>query len=224
MIQMIKIQQELEWYYNNGYITARDGNICMALDDEKERYLVTASGVRKDEIMLDNYVIVNRHGSQLETPLEDQFASIETGAHLQALEHTGENVSVHVHSPNTVALFHLFADKKAKSPSTIELEGQLNSKWPELFRYTKVGRTVPFLKPGSLELHEEVSKSFRLSHIQFMRNFHPTPDIVVMQRHGVFATGESLSQCREHIQRLEHISVMLLKIISASGGKKESIL
>lgn len=218
MTQMIKIQQEFEWYYNNGYVTARDGNICMRLNDDE--FLVTASGVRKDEIMLDDYVIVNRFGSVLRTGVKDIFPSIETEAHLKAIEHGGGEVSVHVHSPNTVALFHLH---KNEIPLKI-LEHQLNTQWPELFRYTQVGKTVPFLKPGSLELHEEISKSFRLSHIKSLRGFHPTPDIVVLQKHGVFAVGDTLSECREHIQRLEHISVMLLKIISASGGKKESIL
>lgn len=218
MIPMIKVQQEFEWYYNNGYVTARDGNICMRLDEE--RFLVTASGVRKDEIMLDDYLIINRWGTVLESPIKANFPSIETGAHLAALEHGGGDVSVHVHSPNTVALFHLYKDAAALTA----LENQLNTQWPELFRYTRVGKTVPFKKPGSLELHEEISKSFRLSHIKHLRGFHPTPDIVVMQKHGVFAVGDTLSDCREHIQRLEHISVMLLKIISASGGKKESIL
>lgn len=223
MTQMIKIQQEFEWYYNNGFVTARDGNICMRLNDDE--FLVTASGVRKDEIMLDDYVIVNRWGTVLRSGIKDAIPSIETGAHLAAIEHGGGDVSVHVHSPNTVALFHLFSrEDKRTGMTTKSLELELNTHWPELFRYTNVGKTVEYFDPGSLVLHEEISKSFRLSHIQSMRGFHPTPDIVVMQRHGVFAVGDSLTECREHIQRLEHICVMLLKIISASGGKKESIL
>lgn len=216
MIEMIKIQQEFEWYYANKYVTARDGNICMRLNDDE--FLVTASGVRKDEIMTDDYVILNRFGSVLRTGVKDAIPSIETGAHLEAIQHGG-NVSVHVHSPNTVALFQLYDYTDLALLETI-----LNEKWPELFRYTHVGRTVPFLNPGSLELHEAISKSFRNSHVNFMRNFHKSPDIVVLQRHGVIATDDSLSQCREHIERLEHISSVLLKIIAASGGKKESIL
>jgi len=129
--------------------------------------------------------------------------SIETMAHLAALDVRNSEVSVHVHSLNTVSLFSLATKLNFLSL----LEDNLKNQWPELFRYTKLGKTVPFLKPGSHELHDSIKDSFLKE---------KNTDIVVLDRHGIIATGESLEECKEHILRLEHVSEVLIKMLTAS--------
>lgn len=196
-----EIIEQFKWYYDNNYITARDGNAAYINGDG---FVVTASGSRKNLLEDEDFIIVSEDGAQL-TSVGSKKASIETGAHIKSLLITGTNSSVHVHSPNTVALAALFE----QTPRT--LEKILNEGWPELFRYTKVGYIVPFVDPGSAQLHGIIENAIDGS------------DIVIMQKHGVLAVGDSMNHCMEHIVRLEHISGILLKIVSASGGRLESI-
>jgi len=193
-----KMIDDFKWYFEAGYITPRDGNVCYKMDSNS--FLITASGVEKQKMNLDHILKVDANGktdSQLKP-------SIETLGHLIALKQTNHNASVHVHSLETVALFSLAYKKNFLDL----LETNLKTQWAELFRYTKVGKTVEYLAPGSKELHDGINKSF---------SDHKT-DIIVLDQHGVIAVGNSLEECKEHIIRLEHVSKMVLKMLMASGG------
>lgn len=209
--------EDFKWYYEKGYITARDGN-CMWKD--KDVYWVTGSGTEKQNLKWADFAVLDLLGnvkvrtSPADTPERQVFnnkPSIETGAHFAALSESGKAASVHVHSPNTVALAALFEYTDQRGFDESLLVKILNNNWPELFRYTKVGYIVPFLEPGSQDLHAHIAQSMRIG------------KICIMQRHGVFAIGDTLKECMEHIVRLEHISTILLKIVTASG-KLESII
>ena len=195
-----KIISDFEWYYTQGLITPRDGNACVRTSSNE--FLITPSGVQKQNMNLNMLVRINSAGELIEP--SSFKPSIETAAHLIAMELKSTPVSVHVHSLNTVALFSL-ATKKNFLPL---LEQNLRTQWPELFRYTKLGNTVPFLSPGSHELHEAIRDSFTQN---------TKSDIIVLDRHGIIATGESLEDCKEHIQRLEHISDMTLKMLMTTN-------
>lgn len=195
----IKMIEDFKWYFEAGYITPRDGNVCYKIDTNQ--FLITASGVEKQKMSLDHILKINQNGKS-----DSRYKpSIETLGHLIALQTTNKIASVHVHSLETVALFSL-AYKMKFLPL---LEENLKTQWAELFRYTKVGETVPYLAPGSKELHEGISHSF---------SDHKKSDIVVLDQHGVIAVGDSLEECKEHIIRLEHVSKMVLKMLNASGG------
>lgn len=197
-----KIITDFSWYASQGYITPRDGNGCFKIKEGSDsQYLITASGVEKPKMNLDHILCVDKRGKPIE---KSKFKpSIETLAHLTALEKRGKLASVHVHSLETVALFSL-AEKREFLDL---LEKNLRTQWAELFRYTKVGKTVPYLYPGSKELHDAIGKSFE-----------EKVDIIVLDQHGVLAVGNSLTDCKEHIIRLEHVSKMVLKMLTAAGG------
>lgn len=218
----LKIMKDFEWYFEKGYITQRDGNACVKIADDS--FLVTASGAPKHELEETDFVIVDSAGSVMATNSLNNRPSIETGAHLAILAISGKNASVHVHSPNTTALAELFSSNGPRymQPSDTNLVASLNQGWPELFRYTRVGEVVPFLNPGSHELHESIKECIQM---ECKAEHAPSlADIVIMKKHGVIAIGNSLDECKEHIVRLEHISTILLKVISASGGNLGVIL
>lgn len=191
-----EITEIFKWFFDKGYITHRDGNACVLIENEKapDTYLVTASGANKPHMYFMDFVLVDSEGNQA-TEHMSKYPSIETMAHIHAQKASHHRASIHVHSPNTVALFHGFTHHHSK------LEDIINNQWPEVFRYTKIGTTVPFLDPGSEELHECIANSFKSK----------KPDIVVLDKHGVLAVGQNLQQCVEHIVRLEHVSSILLK-------------
>lgn len=203
--EMIKIQQHFEWYFDKGYLTQRDGNACIRTSDG---FLVTASGVRKDAIALDDYVIVDENMKILQAPYGNK-PSIETQAHIDILTLSNRTVSVHVHSPNAVALAAVMSAHRQ------ELKQSFNKEWPELFRYTHVGDIVRFLTPGSEDLHLAIKNAILME-----TQWGKTPDILILENHGVIASGNSLDDCKEHIMRLEHISMILLKILSANNSEE----
>lgn len=235
------------WYYDKGYITARDGNFAVrcgsnsfllvdgkSIDTSKDHFFITRSGAEKHCMESEkDIMVVDKDGHAVDE--NNCKPSIETGAHLAALMQSGKEASVHVHSPNTVALAALFEQRGGFRPQEHHLVEILNSKWPELFRYTKVGHIVPFLEPGSQKLHDSISSSlgywteepvYNLAdpeEIVGLKDVKKYNDIAIMQRHGVLAIGNDLDECMEHIVRLEHISGILLKIVTASGDL-ESIL
>lgn len=223
-----EICTDFKWYYDHGYITARDGNAAYRTPTG---YTVTKSGSRKQELDGSDFVEVDINGDPVE---RGQKPSIETKAHVAALGQSGKNFSVHVHSPNTVALAALFENLIGFAPRSDHLVEVLNTKWPELFRYTKIGYIVPFLPPGSRKLHQSIVGSLGYWDNEMITN-PDDPDltelaevkkwnnICIMQRHGVLAIGDSMEECMEHIVRLEHVSTILLKIITASG-RLDSIL
>jgi ribulose-5-phosphate 4-epimerase/fuculose-1-phosphate aldolase len=250
------LSENFKWYYDNGYITARDGNCAVRAPsrmmrrvqgknvyewvENKDWYYVTMSGDAKNR-MHDSLsaILVDNTGRNIDDRLGygpgHRKTSIETGAHIAALSQSGKYASVHVHSPNTVALAALFEPHGGFRPQSHDLIHVLNTKWPELFRYTRVGHMVPFLTPGSSLLHDSIVSSLGRwedepivnpddpNDVIGLKEVKKWNDICIMQRHGVLAIGDSLDQCMEHIVRLEHISTILLKIITASGNL-ESIL
>lgn len=191
-----------QMFYKERFITHRDGNATLKL--ENDEYFVTASGVNKSYMSIGDFVTVDK---DLNVKMDEHFIdfkepSIETRAHISALEATKKQVSIHVHSPKTVALFEVYNNR---THSIHILETKIRTKWPELFRYTKLGKTIEFLDPGSKELHEAIKDSFLFDN----------PDIIVLQRHGVLSVGKDLQEAMEHIIRLEHISSILLDIEKA---------
>lgn len=216
---------QFKWFYDKGYITNRDGNAAFRI---KGGYVVTASGVDKADLQANDFIAVYENGLVGKSAAGMQVPgkpSIETAAHLAALNQSGKNASIHVHSPNTVALAALFEPFGGFKPQSHNLIEVLNTKWPELFRYTKVGHIVHFLEPGSKKLHDSIISSLGKwvwdpNKNEEVKDFN---DICIMQRHGVLAIGNTLAEAKEHIVRLEHISTILLKIVTASGNL-ESIL
>lgn len=211
---------DFKWYYEKGYITSRDGNACYR---DAEGFVVTASGAKKNDLTQDDFIYVDSDGNEV----GDIKPSIETLAHVRALTASGKNASVHVHSPNTVSLAALYEQTGGFKPNTSHLTQVLNTKWPELFRHTKVGPVVPFLEPGSEKLHDSIDNSFGYWTDEFsgseenddveLKEVKKFNNIVIMQRHGVLSIGNDIDECMEHIVRLEHVSGILLKIVTASG-------
>ncbi len=224
------IIEHFKWYFKKGYITHRDGNAAYRT---KGGYVVTGSGVIKNDIKRTDFVLVDKNCKMIDS--YGKKPSIEGAAHVAALEQSGKNASVHVHSPNTVALAALYDNTTSNGnqfkPRSYHLEKVLNSQYPELFRYTKVAPIPPYFEPGSKKLHDSIVSCLGYWTEKFIGDPHDPDieevkkfkDIIILQRHGVLAIGDSLDECMEHIIRLEHISTILLKIVTASGSL-ESIL
>jgi ribulose-5-phosphate 4-epimerase/fuculose-1-phosphate aldolase len=184
--------------YERGWISTRDGNLSLR-DPATGSMLITPSAAVKYAITPNQFVPV------LESSVSNETGSgirpsgeLELHRQLFKWVPVATTTVLHLHPTYTVAA--LFAGMDLRSVALA---------FPEVARYTRVGRDVPALAATSLELAEAVAGSFAQSVV---------PHIVGLHRHGVVAIGKTPWEAFEHVERLEHVCQMVL----ASGVRLQS--
>lgn len=176
--------------YEKGWISTRDGNASYKRAYETDM-LITPSGAVKYMLHPDNILIV---------PVEIKASSKASGEiklHSKLQEHHKEQRAVlHVHPTHIVAAMYAGYSLQA-----------ISKEFPELYRYTKVGPTVPKLEPLTEALADKTCKRLGLDNSTGALKY----DIVGQVNHGVTAVGKTLWEAFEHIERLEHICEIVLK-------------
>jgi len=199
----------LEDAYRRNWITSRDGNVSIRYSGH-DYFYITPSGVRKQTLQPDQFKKIGIRGEiwheRLYTDISKNLApSGEIPLHFGLQRDMGQHaddvrVVVHLHPTYCVAAMH----------AGIELS-ELVKNFPELSRYTNVGKNVGDVPPISQQLADECFKSFNLDsqgNIDY--------DIIGIKGHGVVSVSTSPWRAYEHVERLEHIC----KIVLASGNIK----
>lgn len=186
--------------YERGWITTRDGNISMRKQDGKYLY-ITPSGWRKtivhpEHVVRLEIVIDQANGLLVPNVNEQQKPSGELWMHwnLQRDSRRTRTV-VHVHATHVVAAIYAGIDLQA-----------ISAEFPEISRYTRVGRTVPPLPALSRELADATAECLGLRKDGIL-DF----DIVGQANHGVCAVAMDPWAAYEHIERLDHVCEIVLK-------------
>lgn len=179
--------------YERGWITTRDGNISLMRSGNNTLY-ITPSGWRKTIIHPEQIIRIKTNGDILKLE-EGQNPSGELEMHwLLQKNYKRTRAVVHLHPTYTIAAM---------------LRGfnlqHLSTHFPELSRYTRVGKTVPVLPVTSSELAVATEQSFRVS-----KKGKVCCDIVGQKGHGVCAVAVDPWTAFEHIERLEHICQITL--------------
>ncbi len=190
--------------YRRNWITARDGNASIRWHDRDHMY-ITPSGIRKQTLQPEMFIKWSLSGSRAMKYTDISSAlnpSGEIPLHygLQRTIDTEVRVVLHMHPTYTVAAMY----------AGIELS-DLVKEFPELGRYTRVGRNVPDVPPISKALADATIPNLGLEPDGHLENH-----IVGIDRHGVVAVDTSPWRAFEHIERLEHIC----KIVLSSKGYK----
>ncbi len=193
--------------YNRNWITSRDGNVSIRHHDRNHFY-ITPSGVRKQTLQPDQFKKIGIAGDSWEvlkyTDISSQLKpSGEIPLHYGLQKMMGQHshdtrVVVHVHPTYCVAAMH----------AGIQLNDLVNN-FPELGRYTRVAPNVGDVPPISQELADNCFRNLNLD-----EKGNTSYDIVGIKGHGVVAIDTSPWRAFEHIERLEHIT----RIILASGN------
>jgi ribulose-5-phosphate 4-epimerase/fuculose-1-phosphate aldolase len=199
--------------YQRNWITSRDGN-CSIRHRDRDHFYITPSGVRKQTLQPDQFKKIGVvHGYYGQPPaLWQGYEELPYTDISQQLKPSGElplhfglqkqivgdvRVVVHVHPTYCIAAMHAGIDL-----------GTISSHFPELNRYTRVAPNVGDVKPISQELADHCFANLELDNHGNLQH-----DIVGIKGHGVVAIDTSPWRAYEHIERLEHIS----KIVLASG-------
>ena len=181
--------------YERGWITSRDGN-C-SLRRARSVYLyVTPSGWRKTIVHPEHMVKIKLVNGQLQiAPGTNPSGEL----HMHYLLTRGMNRTravVHVHPTHVVAAIYRGFDIQ-----------KICKDFPEIYRYTRIGPTVPALPAISKELGEATAQAFGVTEKNPVGEF----DIVGQANHGVCSMASDPWSAYEHIERLDHICEIVLK-------------
>jgi L-fuculose-phosphate aldolase len=198
------ICEVLEDAYERNWITSRDGNVSIRHHD-RDHFYITPSGVRKQTLQPDQFkkikIISNlMWGEEFYTDISKNLKPsgeipLHFGLQKNMGQHSGDvRVVVHVHPTYCIAAMH----------AGIDLSTICND-FPELSRYTRVAPNVPDVPPISQELADRCHENLQLDHYGNIAY-----DIVGIKGHGVVAIDTSPWRAFEHIERLEHISKIVL--------------
>jgi L-fuculose-phosphate aldolase len=91
------------------------------------------------------------------------------------------------------------------------------TQFPEIFRYTRVGPTVPALPATSVQLGDATAKALGLGEDGAPGTLKY--DIVGQANHGICAVAADPWSAFEHVERLDHIC----EIILASGVSPDEV-
>ena len=181
--------------YERGWITTRDGN-C-SLRRAKSIYLyVTPSGWRKTIIHPEHMVKIKFVDGALQVP-QGSMPSGELHMHYLLLKDMKRTRAViHVHSTHVVAAIYRGFDLQ-----------KICQDFPEIYRYTRIGPTVPPLPAISKELGEATAQALGVTSANPAGDY----DIVGQANHGICAIASDPWSAYEHVERLDHICEIVLK-------------
>ena len=202
--------------YRRNWITSRDGNVSIRHHD-RDHFYITPSGVRKQTLQPDQFKKIklidhiNPAPPFLTKSWQEEFYT-DIGANLKPSGeiplHFGLQKNMGQHSTDVRVVVHLHPTYcVAAMHAGIDLSTVVNE-FPELSRYTKVAPNVGDVAPISQELADRCHENLQLDDYGNIAY-----DIVGIKGHGVVAIDTSPWRAFEHIERLEHIS----RIVLASG-------
>jgi L-fuculose-phosphate aldolase len=202
--------------YRRNWITARDGNASIRWHDRDHMY-VTPSGIRKQTLQPEMFKKIKLTETTYAAPpfVTYGYEELEYTDLSKYLKPSGElplhlaiqrkittevRVVLHMHPTYTVAAMY----------AGIELS-ELVKQFPELGRYTRVGKNVPDVPPISQALADATVPALGVDSNGVLQNH-----IVGIDRHGVVSVDTSPWRAFEHIERLEHICKIVLSAKGAS--------
>lgn len=201
----------LKTAYNRNWISTRDGNCSFRRKDDEYLY-ITPSGVRKQHLnaelifklkFIDDYKTCENPWNNLirvDDDYQKKLIGLEPSGELplhSLLQRTvPENrIVLHLHPPHIVAAMYAGLDLQ-----------NIANEFPEINRYSRVGPSVPIIKPISQELGFAAIRSLNLNETTGEIDF----DIIGLDRHGIIAVGKDAWSAFEHVERLESVCEMVL--------------
>lgn len=199
--------------YERGWITTRDGNISLAKKDGKYLY-ISSSGIRKTIIYPENIVKleIGQDPETLHRCLvigDHQHPSGEIFMHWNIQMNTPQTRAVlHAHPTHVIAAIYRGFDLR-----------KICADFPEIFRYSRVGPSVPALPALSREFADATAMCLGV-HADGTLAY----DVVGQANHGASSVGPDPWSAYEHIERLDHICEIVLKSgVSTGAGVFETV-
>ena len=180
--------------YERGWITSRDGN-CSLRRARSVFIYITPSGWRKTIVHPEHMIKIKLIDGEIQIP-KDTNPSGELHMHYLLLRGMNKTRAVvHVHPTHVVAAMYRGFDLQ-----------NICKDFPEIYRYTRIGPTVPMLPAISSELGEATAQALGVNESNPSGDF----DVVGQANHGVCSMAPDPWSAYEHIERLDHICEIVL--------------
>jgi ribulose-5-phosphate 4-epimerase/fuculose-1-phosphate aldolase len=207
--------------YRRGWITTRDGNASFRRP-EQDWFYVTPSGVRKNELVPDMCIKldINDQGWSRDRWLNSDEGMLKQQLN-RGLKPTGElpmhwylqrdlsqtthpRVVLHLHPTHVIAATRYLMERPQDRYDRSEAMMELAAQFPEIFRYTKVGKILGYVAPISQALADGIEQ------IMLNGGNELLCDVVAMDKHGAVSVGTDPWEAFEHQERLDHICQIFL--------------
>lgn len=186
-----KIVEICRRLHHRNLLAAADGNVSFKESDQK--IWITPTGQTK--AFMDNSELAS---FTIQNEILSGKPSSERKLHLAIYRNcpTAKAV-VHAHPPHAIAWSLAFSDMKELPYKSI----------PEVILATGKIPIVPYARPGSDEMGDSLAP------------FLPQHKVLIMQKHGAVAWGETLDEAYRGIERVEHIAYILKLAIELKNLK-----
>ena len=175
--------------HGRNLLAAADGNVSYRISDQE--ILFTPSGLNKAFISPDDLAVVT-----LENKVLVGNPSGERLMHLEVYRQCPKaRAVVHAHPPTAIAF-------TVAHPEWKELPSEGLS---ELILAMGSVPIAPYARPGTQSMGE------------VLKPFLPSSRVILLARHGGLSWGEDLSEAYNGMERLEHISQILMHAYSLGG-------
>jgi L-fuculose-phosphate aldolase len=180
--EMVRVGR-LMW--ERGYVAATDGNLSARLG--RDRLLVTASGLSKGFLSVDDLVVISLDGDPVASYRgRGQRASSEISMHLQVYRQRPDvNAVVHAHPPLATA-FSIAGVSLARCviPEVVVTLGGIP--------------TTEYATPGTGEVSASIREAIR------------DHDALILAHHGSLTVGKSLWEAYLRLEKVEHTAQITL--------------
>ena len=184
-----KILSVCQKLHARNMLAAADGNISYRVGDEK--ILITPSGKAKSEILPSEMAIIDINGKIIEGK-----PSSEMQMHLKVYQTCPEaKAVVHAHPPTAIAW-------SIARPELKTLPAECLS---ELILAVGDIPFVPYARPGTKDMGEVL--------VPFLAEYRA----MILSRHGALCWGETLEEAHRGMERIEHVSEILMKAHQLGG-------
>lgn len=177
--------------WEKGWVAGNDGNLSLRCD--KNRFLITPSGVSKGDMTPDMILLVDEKGEKLDdgSPWE---VSSEMALHLMCYQTRPDIGGIcHAHSPAATA----FACCRRELDTTTLSEAALACRTIPCAPYARTG--TPALAQAAQPLIRE-------------------HDAILLANHGALTMGKNLTAAYYAMERVEHTALIGLYVSQLGGG------
>ncbi|WP_018527040.1 class II aldolase/adducin family protein [Alkalispirochaeta alkalica] len=194
VIGELEARKQIVYYsrktHAQGLVCATDGNLSVRLS--KERFLITPSGIRKEDVTIDDLLVIDSDGN----PVGDtRRPSTEYKVHLEAYRRRDDiSAVIHAHPPKSIA----FTLTKTPLDTCI---------LPEVVVTLGDVPVAPYATPSTDDLPGSMSDLIAVS------------DVVMLARHGSVTVGATMAEAFKKLEKLEHNAEILIYAHMLGGAQ-----
>lgn len=200
------------YFFQRGWSVGTSSNYSVVAQRSPLQLVITASGMDKGQLSVDDFVRVNYDGSQIDSdgnPTIDQpRASAETFLHVVAARDEHIGAVLHTHSVWGTLLSDHFGRAGGLMLEGYEMlkglsgvKSHTHSEWVPIFENTQ---DIP-------QLAEKVEKRL---HDDSQPKIHG----YLIRNHGLYTWGTDLAEARRHIEIFEFLFEVVGRKLSAGGN------